>query len=152
MHFGIVTVNSALFFKGNMHKKFRSETGSAMLEMAIVLPLFLLLTAGVVEFSQVLSVKQVITNAAREGARAGAVDLDDTGALSTARDVSEKYIQSSGVELEPTTITPTFVSTGGSAALEVIVQYDYHSILTEFIPGIPAHFTLQSAAIMRRES
>ena len=130
----------------------KSEEGSAMLEMAIILPLFVMLIMGVVEFSRVLSVKQVITNAAREGARAGAVDLDNTGALSKALQVSTNYIQSSGVEIQPVIITPSFVLAGGSSALKVVIDYDYNSVLTTFIPGIPAQFTLESAAIMRRES
>lgn len=129
-----------------------NQRGSAVLEMALILPLLLMLLFGIIEFSRVLSVKQVITNAAREGARAGAVDLNDSGALSKAQTVSGNYLTSCGIELANTIISPSFVQAGGSSALQVVIDYQYDSLLTTWIPGIPASFTLESAAIMRRES
>lgn len=129
-----------------------NQKGSAVLEMALILPFLLMLLFGIIEFSRVLSVKQVITNAAREGARAGAVDLNDLGALTKAQDVSQSYLTSTGMELNKATIKPSFVQAGGSAALRVVIDYRYDSILTTWIPGVPTTFTLESAAIMRRES
>ena len=123
-----------------------------MLEMALVLPLFTMLLVGMVEFGRVLMVKQVITNAAREGARTGAVNLNDTQALATAKSTAQNYITSSGVDLEPTNVTSSFVTTGGSPGLQVIVDYTYDSLLTNWVPGIPNNFILRSTAIMRRES
>ena len=130
----------------------RNRKGSVVMEMALVLPILLMMLLGILEFSRVLSVKQVITNAAREGARAGAVDLDNNGALSKAQNVSEEYLTSCGIQLENTNVNPSFVTAGGSQALRVIIDYDYESLLTNWIPGVPGSFTLQSAAIMRRES
>jgi Flp pilus assembly protein TadG len=46
-----------------------SERGSALVEFAIVLPLVLVLIAGVVDFGFLFQRYEVITNAAREGAR-----------------------------------------------------------------------------------
>ena len=122
-----------------------------MLEMALVLPLLVLLLIGVVEFSRVLMVRQVIINAAREGARAGAVRLDDAGALSTANSVSEGYISSSGLDGTIASIDASFVQTGGSSALKVGIDYDYASLLDNWIPGIPPVLTLRASAVMRRE-
>lgn len=51
----------------------QSQRGVAMVEFAIILPLLLVLTFGIIEFGLVLYNKQVITNASREGARAGIV-------------------------------------------------------------------------------
>ena len=129
-----------------------NQKGSAVLEMALILPLLLTFLFGIVEFSRILSAKQVITNAAREGARAGAVDLNDAGALTKAQTVSQSYLTSTGMELKKATIKPSFVQAGGSAALQVVIDYRYDSLLTTWIPGFPASFTLESAAIMRRES
>lgn len=50
-----------------------SENGVAAIEFAIVLPLLLLLLFGIIEFSILLYDKAMITNASREGARAGIV-------------------------------------------------------------------------------
>jgi Flp pilus assembly protein TadG len=47
----------------------RSERGAALIEMALTLPLLLLVTMGAVEFGRAYQHWQVLTNAAREGAR-----------------------------------------------------------------------------------
>ncbi len=54
-------------------KFFKSEKGTAIVEMALVLPLLLILVFGIVEFGVMFYDRQVITNASREGARAGIV-------------------------------------------------------------------------------
>ena len=123
-----------------------------MLEMALVLPLFLLLIVGVVEFGRILSVKQVITNAAREGARAAAIRLDDAGAISTAFNTSRNYLSASGIDLINSQVNSSFLTNSGSPAVQVVVTYSYESMLTDWIPGVPQLFTLRSAAIMRREA
>lgn len=53
-----------------MRKKLvRSERGAALLETAITLPLILLVAVGIFEFGRAFQTWQVLTNAAREGAR-----------------------------------------------------------------------------------
>ncbi len=48
--------------------------GAAAVEFALVLPLFVLIFLGMLELGRGLHVQQVITQAAREGARLGASD------------------------------------------------------------------------------
>jgi Flp pilus assembly protein TadG len=50
-------------------KKIIEQKGAAMVEFAIVLPLFLVLVFGIIEFSLMLYDQAIITNASREGAR-----------------------------------------------------------------------------------
>ena len=58
----------------------KKNHGGAMVEFAIVLPLLLLIIGGIIEFGLLVYNKQVITNASREGARAGIVcELDSDG-------------------------------------------------------------------------
>lgn len=47
--------------------------GVAMVEMAIVLPLLLLLLVGIMEMGRVVMIYQILTNATREGARLAVV-------------------------------------------------------------------------------
>jgi Flp pilus assembly protein TadG len=47
----------------------RSERGAALLETAITLPLILLVSVAIFEFGRAYQTWQVLTNAAREGAR-----------------------------------------------------------------------------------
>jgi Flp pilus assembly protein TadG len=52
----------------------RGESGQALVEMALILPVLLLLVLGILEFGRAWNAKQVITDAAREGARLAVVD------------------------------------------------------------------------------
>ena len=58
----------------------RKERGAVAIEMAILLPLLLLILIGIIEFGRVLNVQVSLTQAAREGARYAAVHYQD-GAL-----------------------------------------------------------------------
>lgn len=48
--------------------------GAAMVEMALVLPVFVALMLGVIEFGRAIMVGQLVTNAAREGCRQAILD------------------------------------------------------------------------------
>ena len=55
------------------------ERGAVAVEMAILLPLLLLIVIGIIEFGRVLNVQVSLTEAAREGAREAAIHFDDPG-------------------------------------------------------------------------
>ena len=52
---------------------YRNERGQALIEFAFILPFLLVIVGGIVDFGLAFFVGQVVENAAREGARAGAV-------------------------------------------------------------------------------
>lgn len=60
-------------FKAQAKKLVRSQKGNAVVEFALILPMFLALFLGVVTFSTALYDKIILTMAARDGARAGAI-------------------------------------------------------------------------------
>jgi len=47
----------------------RSDTGQSLVEFALVMPIVLLMLVGIIEFGRAWNVQQVMTDAAREGAR-----------------------------------------------------------------------------------
>ena len=53
------------------------ERGAVAVEMAMILPLLLLIVMGTIEFGRVLNVQVSLTQAAREGARHAAIHHDD---------------------------------------------------------------------------
>jgi len=61
----------------------RRDRGAAAVEMAIVLPLLLLLVCGIIDFGRMFNAQITLTEAAREGARAAALG-GDPGARATA--------------------------------------------------------------------
>lgn len=140
----------------------RNDDGGVLIEMAIVLPLLLAVMGGIVDFGRLFQRQEVITNAAREGARIGALPgygeadiqarvnayLDDglfNGAASNAT-----------VQREIITITP---GAGPSfSAVRVTVTYtDSYLILgplVGLIGGNAADFgnvTLTAISTMRTE-
>jgi len=74
-----------------------SQKGNAMVEFALILPLFLLLLFGVIYFSVALYNKTVLAIATREGARAGAVYVagtdTDGSRISSANTVATQVCQ-----------------------------------------------------------
>jgi len=54
-------------------KRLKLQTGANLVEFALVTPLLLMIVFGIADMSLALYDKAVITNASREGARAGMV-------------------------------------------------------------------------------
>ena len=56
-----------------IRRRRRAERGAALVELALCLPLLLVVIAGIVDFAFLFQRYEVITNAAREGARLGSL-------------------------------------------------------------------------------
>lgn len=135
-----------------MKKRQRWEKGQAVVETALVLPLVFMLLLGILEFGRILMIQQALTNAAREGVRQGAIQMDDAMALLTADAVVSDYLTRTGVNQSLTDIHAAFLVLNGSPAIEVQIDYAYTSGLVAWVPGISDSFSLQSRAVMRREA
>jgi len=57
--------------------KIKDQRGQAIVEMALVLPILLLIVFGIIEFGRLYACDLAINNAAREGARAAALGAPD---------------------------------------------------------------------------
>ena len=51
-----------------------ARRGAAVVEMALVLPIFLMVTMGIIEFGRAMWVSNMVANSAREGARMATLD------------------------------------------------------------------------------
>jgi Flp pilus assembly protein TadG len=67
--------HSTLLWRPRFLRRYRrfEEVGQGLVEFALILPIFLLLIFALVDFGRAFFTWQVVTNAAREGARAAAV-------------------------------------------------------------------------------
>ena len=68
-------------------KRSSRERGAVAVEMAIVLPLLILIIAGIIDLGRLFFVQTMVTNAAREGARMkslGYTDLDSDTRVNNA--------------------------------------------------------------------
>ena len=140
-------------------KKINNQTGAAMVEFAIVLPLLLTLIFGMIEFSIMLYDKAMITNATREGTRLGILFRTDpipaTG-IGSIPDTVDNYLQNNLISLgQPNATWTTSVSgtcTAAGAPITVTVTYPYtFLVLPNFITALASPLTLGATTTMRCE-
>ena len=81
----------------------RRRRGATLVEFAIVAPLLFLFIFAVIEFGRMVMVHQIITNAAREGARRGI--LEQTTAQEVQTIVGE-YLSGSSISGATVSVTP----------------------------------------------
>lgn len=108
------------------HTLHRNEAGAAAVEMALVLPILILLVFGIVEFGMAYNAKNTLTHAAREGARAFAIadpDLAPADVEAAVRDTVEEAMGGLTIANPATDIDIDAPCTPGSPA-EVTVSYD----------------------------
>jgi hypothetical protein len=124
--------------------------------MAIILPLLLVLVTSIMDFAFLLQSFEVVTNAAREGARMGAMPC--YGQPEVVNRVNE-YIASTGLGGPHSTAwsVTTVPGPGGmpwpavSVAVTYTHQYLYLGPMLSLIGGTMASRTFTSTSIMRHE-
>jgi Flp pilus assembly protein TadG len=129
------------------------ESGSALVEMAIVVPLFLLLVFGVIEFGFVFYRQIGINQGVREAARSAAV-ANYSGGVATCTGTSVVEIACladarSGVSGTKSAVHIVGPGTGVGAEVEVCSEYPESSVTGLFSSLLPAHLT--SNVTMRLE-
>ena len=129
-------------------KRWRSDEGAELIEFALVLPMLLLVVLGIAEFGFMFQRYEVITNAAREGARIAVLPGYST------TDVQNRvaaYVTQGRVPTTTTNPTVTVIDVdiplpGGVpiGAKRVTVTYA-HTYM--FLPGIGAMFGASYATV-----
>lgn len=107
--------------------------GQELVEIALLIPLLLLIAFGVLDMGRVFHAAITMNNAAREGARYGSFNPTDSGGIMAA---TLQEAQSSGVDLTASTITvtcPSGCTSGGS--VEVTIEYDFQMIMGLALPS-----------------
>ena len=104
------------------NKKLKSERGQAMVEFAMIVPIFLLLVFAIVDFGMGLYSWITVTNAAREGARMGTVGADSATITQRVKDTAGSLNNSN------LTVTVTNAQGTPGSSVKVDVDYQYHLI------------------------
>jgi Flp pilus assembly protein TadG len=138
-----------------MKAEIHSQKGVAAVEFALVLPLLVLLAFGIIEFSLALYDKAVITNASREGARAGIVFRDPAFTDGEIIDIVNQYCQNRlitfGSALQPTTsVVREGASTGDDLTVQVHYQYTF-LVIPGFITNMTGGIPMTAQTVMRME-
>lgn len=116
------------------------DTGSAVVELALVLPLFLVVLLGVVEVGVLVRTQLEVVNAAREGARQAAVDPDPGRAAGVVRESLGELASRARISVERGHVV------GGRARVTVKLR---HTMAAPVFGGI--QIELRGASTMRVE-
>jgi Flp pilus assembly protein TadG len=145
----------------------RGERGAALIETAFVLPIMLLVCVGILEFGRAYQTWQVVTNAAREGARVAILpEYVDASVVSRVK----TYLKNGGlpaavvdsantkVLITETTIP---ISVGGATtatAARIVVEYPFQFMVLQPVAQLVVNgslagqpFTMRMTTIMRNE-
>ena len=127
------------------------QRGAAAVELALVLPLFLVLIFGTVEFGLALHAKGLLASAAREGARFGVVFTTPRKTEAEIQARVQNYLSQTGFA-GPVAITVAGAGGNSGDPLRVTIQYDYRlRVLPRFINGMLGRIDLRTDTIMRME-
>ena len=138
-------------------KVIKNQNGSAAVEFAIIFPLLLALAFGIIEFSVMLYNKAMITNASREGARAGIIFASPRVSNAEITNVVDTYCSNSLISFgSPSTPTVSITRSGTGAAagdtLSVGVSYHYDFlVLPNLIQNLVSGMDLTATTVMRME-
>lgn len=141
----------------NKMKTIKNQNGAVLIEFVIVLPLLILLLFASIEFGVALFDKAMITNASREGARAGIVfnsptRLSDADIQKVAQDYCKANLITFGAANDPAVTVSYPDGKDSGDPLTVTVQYNYgFLVVPRFIPGFNPSITLRGVSVMRYE-
>jgi Flp pilus assembly protein TadG len=125
--------------------RFLGSEANAIIEFALVLPLLLLVLFGITELGRAIATVEVLTSAAREGARIAAVTAPDQAAV-TAR---------VNAVLAASSVTPSQILVEGpvgmpESTIRVTVRSNFDVLSGSILP-FSGTLNLQGVSVMRHE-
>ena len=124
------------------------ELGAVAVEFALILPIFLALILGVVEFGRAFSIQVSMAEGAREAARYMAIHYTETGALAAAK---QKAISGAEpiVKLKTGEIDISSCAPEGDAVVLIAAKTDYLTGLPTLLPFLPDIMNISARGVMR---
>lgn len=126
------------------------DGGAAAVEFALVLPILVALLFGIVEFGFAFNTQISMTQAAREGVRVVALNLEDAGGnpisgVDATQDAF--YAVAADMSRFSATVVDNCVDADPSDRARVSATYQYEPMLGAFLPAGP--WELSTEAVMR---
>ena len=133
----------------------RHSRGTSVVEMAIVLPLLLMLMFAIGEFGIAFTQYQTLINATREGARTGVLFRGASCVAGTVKtDISTtvgNYMVAAGVPTGTVTTTSTGECAGAGTQVVVTSLVPYTFAALPGLAGLQSDITLSARSTMRNE-
>lgn len=126
-----------------------ARRGAAAVEFALVAPIFFMFIFGMIEYGRAVMVQQILTNAAREGAR---VAILTTATTTSVKSAVTTYLSNAGISGATPSVSPdppTSATTGSSVTVTVSVPFNSVSWLPT--PQWLGSTTLTAVSVMRTE-
>ena len=143
-----------------LFRRLRDQSGAELIEMAIVTPILLMILAGIFDFGFLFRGWEVVTNAAREGARVGVLPGYDCDAGSDDIESRvDEYMLASGFQIGDYTVTSdtgTVETTGGDftachVRVHMFQRLPSLGVIGQFFGGAFTSVPIASSAVMRTE-
>jgi Flp pilus assembly protein TadG len=138
-------------------RSIRSNEGATMVELAFVMLILLTVLFAIGELGIALYDKAVLTNASREGARAGIVAQTPRVTDGVIKGVVTKYatdyLITFGADIlgdEDITVTRTGSSFGSDLTVSVNYRYDF-LVISRLMTTLGADMTLNATTVMKQE-
>jgi len=122
-----------------------AERGQSLVEFALVLPVLILLLMGIVDFGRILSIHELISVAARDGARYASIDDTDIQVQTAIQ--SDTALIGNAMTWS---ISPSPTRNSGEATT-VTVSYTVQIFDPLMAAFVGSHYTVSSAVTMRVE-
>jgi Flp pilus assembly protein TadG len=143
---------------------FKTQKGITMVELAIILPILLLILFAIMELAIARYDKAVLTNASREGARAGIVArapderVPESEIKKVVEDYAAKWLITFGTDkLVDDNIDVTWedikgdgLNFGDNLTVSVNYRYDF-LVLSRLMSALGADITLNATTVMKLE-
>jgi Flp pilus assembly protein TadG len=123
-----------------------AERGAAAVEFALVLPLFLLLLLGTVDFARAFHIQLTLSDAAAQGARTLAVGSTEAAARSAADAALASTLVSPSEVTYPTAVTCPTTAAAGTATASMTVATTNFQFLTPLIGSMFGTVTIRGSA------
>ncbi len=143
-------------------RRWRTERGTALVEAAITIPILLLIAVGIFEFGRAYQTWQVLTNAAREGARMSVLPNGNASAVEAG---VRQYMQNGQLPLYATAgVTvdrAASISVNGNAeiASQITVTYPFTFMVLQPVAQLVnagsstgSALSMTATALMRNEA
>jgi len=128
----------------------KSRRGTAVVEFAVVAPIFFLLVFGMIEYGRMVMVQQIITNASREGARVAILDGVTSADVQTTVDNYLNNVGITGANVSVNTNAPVAPDYAESMTIAVDIPFSQVSWLPT--PIYLQGRQLTATTTMRREA
>lgn len=119
---------------------YKAQKGQSLVEFALLIPVFVIMLFGIMEFARLWETMNVLTSAAREGARVAAVTAPSESQVTNA---VERLLGAANISSAAVTVS----GPNSDAEVIVTVSVNYTPLTGSIVPGIGAISLTRSSAM-----